>query len=111
MMSTVTREQTLQWVAKNGPLQNLFLITEDDEDPGSPMIWWPEIGLRHIIIENDELAQAVNNYLREAGVRRFKSEREATQAMYKEKWEGWDTCDEYRRLQQSLEELAKKGKK
>jgi hypothetical protein len=72
------------------------------------MVWWPEVGLRYIIIENNDLAHAVFEYLREAGVRRFKSEREVTEAMYKEKWEGWDTSEDYRRLQQSLVELGKK---
>jgi hypothetical protein len=110
-MSTVTREQVLEWVAKNGPLQNLFLIAEDDKDPGSVMVWWPDVGLRYMIIERDELYKALKDYLREAGVRRFKSEGEAVEAMYKEKWEGWDTCADYQRLQQALEKLASRGKK
>jgi hypothetical protein len=114
-MSTVTREQVLERVAGMGPLQNVFLIAEDNDTHGLPMIWYPAIGLRYLIIEKDDLAQAVYEYLRyEAKVRRFKSEREVSEAMYKEKWEGWDTCGDYRRMQQAmeeLEELARRVKK
>jgi hypothetical protein len=98
MMSTVTREQVLERIAGFGPLQNVFLIAKNDDSLGLPIIWHPEIGLRYIIIENDALGQAVYEYLRdEARVRRFKSEQEVSEAMYREKWEGWDTCDDYRR--------------
>jgi hypothetical protein len=110
MMSTVTREQVLERVAGLGPLQNVFLIAGDDDPLGLPIIWYPEIGLRYVIIEKGDLAQAVYQYLRcEAGVRRFKSEREVVEAMSKEKWAGWDACDDYRRTRQAMEELAKKG--
>jgi hypothetical protein len=111
-MSIVTREQVLDRVAGLGPLQNVFLLAEDDATFGLPIIWHAEIGLRYLIIENDDLAQAVYEYLRyEAKVRRFRSERQVSEAMYKEKWEGWDTCDDYRRMQKAMDELSKKGKK
>jgi hypothetical protein len=113
IMSTVTREEVLERIAGLGPLQNVFLVAEDNDSLGLPIIWYPEIGLRYfIIIENDDLGRAVYEYLRyEARVRRFKSEREVSEAVYKEKWEGWDTCDDYRRTQQAMDELAKRGKK
>jgi hypothetical protein len=112
MMTTVNREQVLERVAGLGPLQNVFLIAEDNDTFGLPMIWYPEIGLRYLVIENDGLAQAVYDYLRyEAKVRRFKSERQVSDAMYKEKWEGWNTCADYRRMQQAMEDIARRGKK
>ena len=108
-MSTVTREQVLERVAGLGTLQNVFLIANDNDRFGLPIIWFPEIGLRNLIIENDDLAQAVYEYLRyEVKVRRFNSEQEVTEAMYKEKWKGWDMCDDYRRMQQSIEQPARR---
>jgi hypothetical protein len=29
--------------------------------------------------------------------------------MYQEKWQGWDTCADYRRMQQAMDDLARKG--
>jgi hypothetical protein len=110
VMSTVTREEVLEQIAGFGvPLQNVFLVAEDDGPFGLPVSWYPEIGLRIMIIEKDELARAVLNFLREAGVRRFNSLEEIGEAKQREKWEGWDTCADWRRLQQAAEELAKKG--
>ncbi len=110
-MSTVTRQEVLEKVAAMGPLHNVFLIAEDGDPLGLPMIWYPEIGLRYLIIEKDELAQAVNEYLRcEVNVRRFKSEQEISEAMSQEKWEGWDTCADYRRHQRAVEAIANRCK-
>jgi hypothetical protein len=114
MMSPVTRERVLERITGFGlPLENFFIIANDENDPqGVIAFWHPEVGLRGLIIEKDDLARGVYNYLlREAKVRRFKSWQELTEAMYKEKWEGWDTCDDYRRTQQAMDELAKRGKK
>lgn len=107
-MSTVTREQVVERVAGLGPLQNVFLITDNDSY-GLPIIWHPEIGFRYLVIERDDLAHAVYDYLREAGVRRFKSEGELLEAQRSERWEGWDTCDDSRRIRQAMEELARRG--
>src|SRR4051812_26055321 len=107
-MPNVTREQELEQLEGLESLQNVFLIGEDTDSFGLPMIWFPEIGLRYLLIENGELAQAVSDYLREAGVRRFKSEREVSEALHNEKWEGWDTCADYVRLKPMLEELHSK---
>jgi hypothetical protein len=109
-MSSVTREQVLEQVARLGPLHNVFLITKDKATFGLPIIWYPEIGFRYLIIENDDFARAVYVHLRDAGVRQFKSEEELLETQRSEKWEGWDTCDDYRRIQQAMEELAKRGK-
>ena len=109
-MSAVTREQILERVAGLGPLQNVFLIGEDTDAFGTIVIWYPEIGLRGLIIEKDDLARAVVTFLREAGVRRFKTWEHLREVERREKWEGWDTCDDYRRMQQAMEELAKRGK-
>jgi hypothetical protein len=45
------------------------------------------------------------------GVRGRKGRGKVSEAIYKEKWEGSDTCDDYRRTQQAMDELAKRGKK
>jgi hypothetical protein len=101
----------LELVSGLGPLQNVFLIAADNDPSGLPIIWYPEIGLRCLIIENDDLSQAVRDYLREAGVRRFNSTEELLEAQRSEKWEGWDTCADSRRAQQAIEELARRGQK
>ena len=108
-MSTVTREQVLERIAGLGPLRNVFLITEEDDTFGLPMIWYPEIGLRYLIIENDEMAQAVCQYLREVGVRRFRSEAELGEAQHSEKWEGWDSCEDYHRAHEAVKQPAGRG--
>jgi hypothetical protein len=109
-MSIVTREQLLERIAGLGSLENVFLIADDNDTHGLPIIWYPEIGFRYLIIEKDDLAQAVYDYLREAGVRRFKSETELQEAQRSEKWQGWDTCEDYRRIKQVVEELASKDR-
>src|SRR5262249_36215626 len=110
-MTTVSREQVLERVEELGPLENVFRVGEDDDTLGLPIVWYPEIGLRYVVIENDDLAEAVCEYLRyEAKVRRFRSERQVSEAMYREKWEGWNTCEDYRRVRQAMEELGKRGK-
>jgi hypothetical protein len=109
-MSTVTREEVLERVSGFGvPLQNVFLIGEDTDRFAGIVVWYTEIGLREFIFEKDELAIAIYQFLREAGVRRFKSWEELGEAKQREKWEGWDTCADWRRFQQAAEELAKKG--
>ncbi len=108
-MSAVTREQVSERVAGLGPLQNVFLIGEDTDALGGIVVWYPEIGLREFIFEKDELAHAIYNSLREAGVRRFKSWEHLREAENRERWEGWDTCDDYRRMQEAMERLAKKA--
>jgi hypothetical protein len=111
-MSTLSRKEVLERVAGLGPLENVFLVTGANDTRGLPLIWFPEIGLRYLIIEKDDLAQAVSEYLRyEAKVRRFKSDLEVQEAMRREKWEGWDTCEDYRRMQKVMEELSNRGKK
>jgi hypothetical protein len=85
-MSDVTREQVLERIAEFGlPLENLFLIAEDNDPLGLIVAWYPEIGLRGILLENDDLAIACYNTLREAGVRRFKSWEELGEAKDREK--------------------------
>src|SRR5438552_4086556 len=96
-MSDVTREQVWVQIAGFGvPLEDLFLI-EDNDALGVIAAWYPEIGLRCIVLENDALAIACYETLREAGVRRFQSWEELGEAQDREKWEGWDTCADYRR--------------
>ena len=109
-MSEVTREQVLERVAGLGPLHNVFLVGEGNEDFGTIVIWCPELGLRGLIIEKDDLARAVVAFLRQTGVRRFKSLGDLREAQRTEKWEGWDTCEDHRRMQRALAELAKRRK-
>jgi hypothetical protein len=110
LMSTATREQVLEKIAELGvPLEYVFLIAEDDDPLGEIVIWNPEVGLRGIIIEDDQEAAAVFNHLRDAGSRQFKSWDELNEAEKEEKWEGRDTCADYRRRQQTVESLTKKS--
>ncbi len=109
-MPAVPREQVLERVAGLGSLENVFLIGEDPDALGGIVVWYPEIGLREIIFEKDDLALAIYRFLREARVRRFKSWEHLREAEKREKWEGWDTCDDYRRMQKAMEELARRGK-
>jgi hypothetical protein len=91
-------------------LENLFLIAEDDDSLGVIAAWYPEVGLRSIIIEDNDLALACDRFLREAGVRRFRSWEELGAAQDREKWDGWDTCADYLRWQQAAEDFAEKGR-
>ena len=109
-MSALTREQVLERVAGLGPLQNVFLIGQDTDALGGIAVWYPEIGLREFIFEKDDLALAIYGFLREAGVRRFHSWEHLREAQRREKWEGWDTSEDFRRMQQAMEELARIGK-
>jgi hypothetical protein len=55
----VTRGDVLEPTARFGvPLENLFLITEDNDPLGGIVAWYAEIGLRSILLENDDLARA-----------------------------------------------------
>jgi hypothetical protein len=109
MMPALTREQVLERVAGLGPLQNVFLIGEDTNALGGIVVWDPKIGLREFIFEDDGLALAIYHFLHEAGVRRFDSWEHLREVEMRERWEGWDTCDDYRRLQHTTEELAGRG--
>ena len=92
------------------PLKNVFIIADDNDTQGEIVVWYSEVGLRSIIIEKDDLYTACYHFLREAGVRQFQSWRELGEAQKREKWEGWDTCEDWRRLQQKAAELVNKGK-
>jgi hypothetical protein len=108
-MSTVTREQALECLTKYVPLDNFFFVGEDNVIAGAIVFWHPQFGLRSLIIEKADLAQACRDLLQEYGVRRFESWQELDKAQKIEKWPGWDTCEDYRRMQQAMAELAKKG--
>jgi hypothetical protein len=111
-MSTITREQVLEQVEGLGvPLANVFLIAEDDDTEGVIAIWYPEIGLRSLVIEKDELAHAVYRYFQDAGARRFRSWQDLQEAQHAEKWAGWNTCADWRRLEEAAVELAKSDNK
>jgi hypothetical protein len=108
-MSDVTGELVLERIAGFGvSLENLFLMAEDDDSLGVMAAWYPEVGLRSIIIENDDLAIACDRFLREAGVRRYQSWEELGEAQGREQWDGWDACADCRRWQQAAEEFAVK---
>ena len=95
----VTPDEVAARIASLGPLSNVFLVG------GSIALWFPEIGLRYLIIEWDELAEACRDYLRAAGVRHFESCSELQEALRAEKWEGWDTCADWRRIAKEMERL------
>jgi hypothetical protein len=109
-MSNATHEQVLERIAGFGvPLENVFIIAEDNDALGAIAVWYPEVGLRSIIIEKGDLYTACYDFLREAGVRQFKSWEELGEAQKRERWQGWDTCADWRRFQQAAEEVSQKG--
>jgi hypothetical protein len=104
---TVTAEQVLEEVESLGTsLANIFIIEDDDVEEGVIVLWYPAVGLRSLIIEDEALAKACHDYLRNTvGVRRFKSWEELSEVQQREKWEGWDTCADYRRHLETAREL------
>jgi hypothetical protein len=108
-MSIITQNRVLETIAGLGPLQNVFLVGDVVTPLASIVVWYPEIGLRYALFENDILANALVESLRQAGVRRFTSWDELHEAMRAEQWEGWDTCEDYRRGKQFADDLASKG--
>jgi len=108
MMSAITPVQVSKVVATLGPLTNVFLIGEDSGTSGLPIVWYPEIGFRYLLLEKDELAAAVKEYLRAQGVRRFASETDLAEAHRNEQWPGWDTCADYVRIKEALEQLQRR---
>jgi hypothetical protein len=111
-MPAVPSKQVVEQLAVYGlPLENFFIIADAEDDQGVIAFWHPQVGLRGLIIDKDDLARATYDYLRDAGVRRFRSWDELGAAKQKEKWLGWDTCADWRRHQQALEELVKKRSK
>jgi hypothetical protein len=91
------------------PLENVFILAPDSGTPGAIVVWYPEVGLRSILIEQDDLYTACYDFLRAAGVRRFRTWEELGEAQEREKWEGWDTCADRRRFQQRADEIAEEG--
>jgi len=104
---SVTTEQAAEKVNRLGvSLTNIFIIQDDNETDGEIVIWYPEVGFRTLIIENNAMAAACYGYLRDnVGVRRFKSWDDLSEARWNEKWVGWNTCSDYLRHQQDVEEL------
>jgi len=90
----VTHEQVERRLHSMGlPMENMFLITEESENDGIMVLWYPEIGARELLIENDELAMACYAYLLNHGARKFVSWEDFGRALAAEKWPGWDTCE------------------
>jgi hypothetical protein len=111
VLSTVTQQNALECLTRYVPLENFFIVGEKNDTGGAIALWHPQVGLRTLILERDELAQACRTLLEECGVRRFRSWDELKEAQKREQWEGWDTCADYRRMQQAMEELARRAKK
>jgi hypothetical protein len=74
--------------------EHIFLVISGEESPtgGIPVLWYPEIGVRIKMIEDDDLANAVSAYLFDHGFRRFASMDDLWRAGSTEMWPGWDSC-------------------
>src|ERR1700721_2822973 len=92
-MSAVADDQVRAELSSIGiPLDNFFTIPSDSEERGLIAFWHPEVGVRYLILEKDNLANACYRYLLKHGARRFSSGNEIGQTAVAEKWPGWDTC-------------------
>jgi hypothetical protein len=93
---SVTNEQVLDRLESLGiPFDKMYLLPSDPEDEGLIAFWYPEIGLRFLILENELLAKACYRYLLERGNRAFNSSEQLLQTAAKERWPGWDTCEPF----------------
>ena len=78
------------FVGTGVPSNNYFLLTDGPNDPGSIGFWHPEYGTRFVVIEDDELAAAVREYLTALGARRFSSTQEVDAAVTRGEWPSSD---------------------
>jgi len=93
-MSSTIHEQAVAVLDSYGlPPENMFLLPGDSENEGLIVFWYPQIGMRFLILENDALATACYLHLREREARRFDSPEQILSAAAAEKWPGWDTCE------------------
>jgi hypothetical protein len=94
-MSAISDAQVKTELGSIGiPLDNFFTIPGESEDRGLIAFWYPEIGVRYLILEDNAVAQACYRYLQMRGVRRFLSGDDIVQSSNSEKWPGWDTCSD-----------------
>lgn len=90
-------EQVLVEVAELGPLENVVLIGKETDDWGMIVTWYPEIGWRLLINEQEGLSRAMYRYLREVGANRYDSWELMREDKATERMPGWDTCADYLR--------------
>ena len=107
-MSAISDDQVRTELSSLGiPLKYFF--TEGSPTPGETegvgliAFWHPEIGVRYLILEKDNLAHACYRYLLKHGARRFGSGNEIWQTAIAEKWPGWDTCADAVRHRQVID--------
>jgi hypothetical protein len=83
----------------NSGREHIFLVIDNDDGRpfGLPASWYPELGLRLHLIENDELSKALSAYMVDSGFRQFKSLDDLWLAGKIENWPGWETCLDARR--------------
>jgi hypothetical protein len=103
-MSSVTDEQVAaELESLDLPLENMFLLPAESVGWGLIALWYPEFGLRILILEKAEVAKACYEYLLQRGARQFDSMEQILQAAATEKWPGWDTCEPYLKLRDQAE--------
>ncbi len=93
---SATHAQILARLGSLGvPLENMFLLPSESGDEGLIALWYPEIGLRLLILENESLAKACYKHLLDRGNRIFDSCEQLRRTAAKERWPGWDTCEPF----------------
>lgn len=86
------------------PIEYFVLVGDPAGRYSLPAFWHPEIGLRTLIVEKDDLANAFEEFLLQQGVRQFATAREFSEAVESEKWPGWNTCSDAIRWAQIVEQ-------
>lgn len=93
-MSSLTDEQVMARLASLGlPLEYMSVLPGASEREGLIGLWYPDIGFRFLILEDEAVAKACYTYLLKHGARRFESYQRLLETAAKEKWPGWDTCE------------------
>ena len=75
-----------EFAALGLPIENFFVVGDDD----LIAFWHPVVGVRFMILERREIADACREYLAARGVRRFTNASEIVRTSTTEKWPGWD---------------------
>lgn len=110
MIKPFTKELVLQKISELGPIENVALIGREADEEGGIIVWYPDIGWRETIYEIDGLSDAMYKILRKGGAKRYDSYEQMREDKATERMPGWETCDDYVRINKAMEELAAQGR-
>jgi hypothetical protein len=72
MIDSAKQSEVAEWFESIGlPLKNYGLISVSGYERGLIVFYYPGVGFRYAIIENDDLASACYDFLRDKGVRMY----------------------------------------